>query len=651
MENVAASNLDDMGDNNVSRDEVIYIRDQQTCGDDINVSSDEVICNSNHQDVNSNMTPQEETVYILKEIKGLVNKKCFVIHIKPYICDMDQKEIELDRHMRDSIRRDCSVIFTGETSSGKSSIINGVLNKKILPCGARATTTRICRIKHSKELVISTRNANDTSDLTKMKFLNTNEMAEELKTLARTNDPRIGYIDVCMPVPFQQGNVVIVDTPGVGDIDQNEVVERMMDYLPNALAFVFVINVPAAGGLQRDRFTPILDHVRESLNEMVSFDPHDVIFLLNKWDALLEDDDKEEFFESTKTQLNTLWENVKPSRILQLSMNKNFQDHAAMFQCFQWHLKDVIQRNKDKRLIVHLGFSIAFLTVCENAVKPKLKDAETEANKSRKELNQDSIDIDDLEEVLQEESANPDEHVNRFIDKVTKEFHMHVNSQTFKSKILNNVGQSLRLTVGIDIDADIEDKTKTWQVENVQRIYQEIVIRRLNSKLSRISKELKGDLMKGFQTPFDIDQKFLKSALQGAVSIAGGVALRVLLFEPKIALTVAASGLLITSLANFGYMRDFETVRREALEVRIKNLTTKIRKTFENSYAPKIRNNMEDALNKLRTQLALLKEKENFLQRKHDDNTKKMEMFSAIDTQVSILKKRLEDLEQKIVNA
>lgn len=228
---------------------------------------------------------------------------------------------------------------------------------------------------------------------------------------------------------------------------------------------------------------------------------------------------------------------------------------------------------------------------------------------------------------------------------------MHVNSQTFKSKILNNVGQSLRLTVGIDIDADIEDKTKTWQVENVQRIYQEIVIRRLNSKLSRISKELKGDLMKGFQTPFDIDQKFLKSALQGAVSIAGGVALRVLLFEPKIALTVAASGLLITSLANFGYMRDFETVRREALEVRIKNLTTKIRKTFENSYAPKIRNNMEDALNKLRTQLALLKEKEKFLQRKHNDNTKKMEMFSAIDTQVSILKTCLEDLEQKIVNA
>lgn len=42
------------------------------------------------------------------------------------------------------------------------------------------------------------------------------------------------------------------------------------------------------------------------------------------------------------------------------------------------------------------------MTVCENAVEPKLKDAETEANKSRKELNQASIDIVDLEKVLQE---------------------------------------------------------------------------------------------------------------------------------------------------------------------------------------------------------------------------------------------------------
>lgn len=47
--------------------------------------------------------------------------------------------------------------------------------------------------------------------------------------------------------------MVIVDTPGIGDTDQNEVANKMMAYLPNALAFVFVINVAATGGVQKDR--------------------------------------------------------------------------------------------------------------------------------------------------------------------------------------------------------------------------------------------------------------------------------------------------------------------------------------------------------------------------------------------------------------
>lgn len=56
---------------------------------------------------------------------------------------------------------------------------------------------------------------------------------------------------------YSKGNVAIVDTPGIGDIDQKEVATRMMDYLPNAVAFVFVINVAAAGGIQKDRVITI----------------------------------------------------------------------------------------------------------------------------------------------------------------------------------------------------------------------------------------------------------------------------------------------------------------------------------------------------------------------------------------------------------
>lgn len=54
-----------------------------------------------------------------------------------------------------------------------------------------------------------------------------------------------------------QGNVMIVDTPGCGDKEQSKVADRMMSYLPNALAFVFVLNVPNAGGIQDDRVSII----------------------------------------------------------------------------------------------------------------------------------------------------------------------------------------------------------------------------------------------------------------------------------------------------------------------------------------------------------------------------------------------------------
>lgn len=48
-----------------------------------------------------------------------------------------------------------------------------------------------------------------------------------------------------------QDNTIIVDTPGIGG--SGLVTEKLMEYLPNALSFIFVINVGSAGGMQKDR--------------------------------------------------------------------------------------------------------------------------------------------------------------------------------------------------------------------------------------------------------------------------------------------------------------------------------------------------------------------------------------------------------------
>jgi len=50
---------------------------------------------------------------------------------------------------------------------------------------------------------------------------------------------------------FLQGGVVIVDSPGIGD--SKRVSKIVFKYMPQAFAFIYVINTPNAGGVQKDR--------------------------------------------------------------------------------------------------------------------------------------------------------------------------------------------------------------------------------------------------------------------------------------------------------------------------------------------------------------------------------------------------------------
>lgn len=57
---------------------------------------------------------------------------------------------------------------------------------------------------------------------------------------------------------------------------------------------------------------------------MVSFNPEDVIFLLNKWDTLSHEDEEllENYFEETKEKLRKVWNDVDESRIFKISASK-----------------------------------------------------------------------------------------------------------------------------------------------------------------------------------------------------------------------------------------------------------------------------------------------------------------------------------------
>ena len=65
-----------------------------------------------------------------------------------------------------------------------------------------------------------------------------------------------------MSLSFQE-NVMIVDSPGVGESEVMN--EFVLNYLSNAFSFMYVINTPNAGGVQKDRVR-IIVHLSIVLN-------------------------------------------------------------------------------------------------------------------------------------------------------------------------------------------------------------------------------------------------------------------------------------------------------------------------------------------------------------------------------------------------
>ena len=59
---------------------------------------------------------------------------------------------------------------------------------------------------------------------------------------------------------FQKG-VVIIDSPGIGE--SNTMDDVVTHYLPEAFAFIYVINSANAGGVQKDRVSIVFGYSNE----------------------------------------------------------------------------------------------------------------------------------------------------------------------------------------------------------------------------------------------------------------------------------------------------------------------------------------------------------------------------------------------------
>ncbi|KAJ8313597.1 hypothetical protein KUTeg_008158 [Tegillarca granosa] len=208
---------------------------------------------------------------------------------------------------------ECPLVVTGETSAGKSSILNLLLGTEILPNSLLCSTSTICRLRHCNEKRVEVTevgndipiklNVDQLTDGKSLKSILQNYVSVEKN---RADNP-YKYVDIYWPVPMLKEHVIVVDTPGIGE--DPKMTKRLLEYLPNAVGFIYVINSANAGGVQSDRLLKIFEYLKtqEKIGKS-TFDHRCAIFICNKWDQVSKiEEDK--VWEDTHDKLKASWPN------------------------------------------------------------------------------------------------------------------------------------------------------------------------------------------------------------------------------------------------------------------------------------------------------------------------------------------------------
>lgn len=166
------------------------------------------------------------------------------------------------------------LVVLGEFNHGKSTFVNALLGSDILPTGITPTTASINHVVHAaapSARVVLTSGESQPLEPGQIK---------EWVTVAGNRASEVSFVEVGYPSPLLMNNVVLVDTPGVNDLNEQRA-EVTYGYVPRADAVVFLLDAGQA----------LKDSEREFLRSRVLEGARDrLVFVLGKMDMLSPDE-------------------------------------------------------------------------------------------------------------------------------------------------------------------------------------------------------------------------------------------------------------------------------------------------------------------------------------------------------------------------
>lgn len=170
-----------------------------------------------------------------------------------------------------------TVVVLGEFSRGKSTFINALLGEALLPVDVLPETAVISAVSYGErpEVTVIHRDGTKERGIAEHSFL------ERFSAQAGAQED-VSYLQLKYPAPLLKNQIILVDTPGVSDLDEQRA-EITYGFLPQADAVIFLLDATA----------PLKKTEREFiLKRVVPQGIRQVIFVANKADQLDEEEDE-----------------------------------------------------------------------------------------------------------------------------------------------------------------------------------------------------------------------------------------------------------------------------------------------------------------------------------------------------------------------
>lgn len=364
-----------------------------------------------------------------------------------------------------------TIVVLGEFKRGKSTLVNALLEVDLLPRDVTPTTATINSIMYHENTtaqVVYTDGQTENSSAS-LSFLN------NFSVNGSKDTSHIEYIKIGLPANILKNNVILIDTPGVSDLNEQRV-RVTYDFLPKADVVVFML----------DATSPMKRSEKEFIeNHLLPLGLDKILFIANRFDEIEEEEESEVLKDIQRRIISSFKENssLKSPEVIPFCAKDALEGVLSDNETFisTSHLPIVLKgitsliehgTSSEERINSYtrrLSFGI-------NQLSKQLETSKTILNSSVEEI--DSL-LEQIDEIERSEVSRS-KHISIYVEEHKKDIQLMTQKSLnyyfseLQSEILEQVdfykGNDFKYFIEKQLISSIRKQTTQWMRRNTNSI-------------------------------------------------------------------------------------------------------------------------------------------------------------------------------------